>query len=143
MNIEKQYEKIFKYCYMKLRNKEIAEDITQDTFLRFLSSKSYKEMGKSTAYLYAIARNLCNDYFKEIKTVELDPNIAGQPYVSDNSLEKALDNLNLDEKELLFLRYTNDMGINDLAKYYGVSRFVISRKIKKALKNLKEIYENG
>lgn len=32
-NIEKQYDKIYRYCYFKLHNRHTAEDITQETFL--------------------------------------------------------------------------------------------------------------
>ena len=42
----------------------MAEDIVQDTFLRFWQSHSYKDTGKEMAYLYTIARNLCVDIFR-------------------------------------------------------------------------------
>lgn len=142
MKIEEQYEKLFKYCYMKTRDKHVAEDITQETFLRFLSNHSYKEMGKQMSYLYTIARNLCIDYFRKKPEYELDENM---PYISSNEnslIEEALDKLNEEERELLFLRYTNEVSINDLSKHYEVSRFVINRRIKKALSHLKEVYED-
>ena len=34
-NIEKQYDKIYRYCYFKLHNRHTAEDITQETFLKY------------------------------------------------------------------------------------------------------------
>ena len=143
MKIEEQYDKLFKYCYMKTRDYHIAEDITQETFLRFLNSHSYKEMGKQMAYLYTIARNLCMDYFNRHIEYELDENLQDNNKKSDiDGIEEALDKLNEDDRELLFLRYTNDMSINELAKHYEVSRFVINRRIKKALNNLKEVYDN-
>ena len=67
MDIEEQYEKLLKYCYMKVNSRELAEDITQETFLRFWQTQSYQNMGKEMAYLYSIARNLCLDYFKKKK----------------------------------------------------------------------------
>ena len=71
VKIEEQYDKLFKYCYMKTRDIHIAEDITQETFLKFLSTKDYKDMGKQLNYLYTIARNLCTDYFREKPECEL------------------------------------------------------------------------
>lgn len=142
MKIEEFYDKLFKYCYMKTRDYHVAEDIAQETFLRFLSNHSYQEIGNQKAYLYTIARNLCIDYFRKNKEVELDENIVAPSNNSNSYLEEALDKLSEEEKELLFLRYTNDETINDLAKHYNVSRFVINRRIKKALANLKEVYEN-
>ena len=48
MNIDigEQYDKIYRYCYFKLKNQYLAEDITQETFLRFLESAGGKA-GKS------------------------------------------------------------------------------------------------
>ena len=43
MDIEEQYDKIYRYCYFKLSNQQLAEDITQETFLRFLESNTYYE----------------------------------------------------------------------------------------------------
>lgn len=42
-DLDEQYDKIYRYCYMKLRHQQAAEDITQKTFLRFLENKTYKE----------------------------------------------------------------------------------------------------
>lgn len=92
-------------------------------------------------YSYTIARNLCFDYFRKKPECELNENIP-IPEVERNYIDEALDKLNEDERELLFLRYTNEESINDLANHYGVSRFVINRRIKKALANLKEVYEH-
>ena len=143
MKIEEQYDRIFRYCYMKTRDKHVAEDITQETFLRFLNTHNYKEIGNSMSYLYAISKNLCVDYYRQKKTVELDENISIPENKDTKLIEEALEKINEEEKELLFLRYTNNTSINELAKHYGISRFAVSRKIKKALKHLKEVYENG
>ncbi len=68
MDLEQQYDKLLKYCYAKTKNRELAEDIVQETFLRFWQVKSYRNMGKEMAYLITIARNLCLDAFKRKKT---------------------------------------------------------------------------
>ncbi len=59
MDLQVQYEKLLRYCYMKTKDRCIAEDIVQETFLRFWQSKSYRDTGKELAYLYTIAKNLC------------------------------------------------------------------------------------
>ena len=41
-DLDEQYDKIYRYCYMKLRHQQTAEDITQETFLRFLEIKLIK-----------------------------------------------------------------------------------------------------
>ena len=52
MDLKEQYEKLLKYCYMKMKDRNLAEDIVQETFLRFWQSKSYRDTGKEMAYLY-------------------------------------------------------------------------------------------
>lgn len=143
LKIEKQYDRIFRFCYMKTRDKHIAEDITQETFLRFLNNHNVSEIDKNMPYLYAISRNLCTDYYRQRKPIELDENTPIQEDKETKLIDEALEKIGEEEKELLLLRYVNNTPINDLAKQYGVSRFAISRKIKKALKHLKEVYENG
>ena len=41
-DIEKQYDKIYRYCYFKVKNASVAEDLTQETFLKFLQQNSYR-----------------------------------------------------------------------------------------------------
>lgn len=143
MNIEEKYNKLFKYCYMRVKDTYVAEDITQETFLKFFETHKYKDIGKEMAYLYTIARNLCNDFFREKQSVELDDNIPDISHTNKYSyINEALEKLNKEDREILFLRYTNEESISDIARYYSVSRFVINRKLKKALKNLKEVYGN-
>lgn len=65
MDFEEQYDKIYRYAYYKMKQAEIAEDITQETFLRFLESDTYRNTGQALQYLYTIARNLCMDEFRK------------------------------------------------------------------------------
>ena len=61
LDLSDQYDKIYRYCFFRLRDPDLAEDLTQETFLRFYRQISYEEEGKALAYLYTIARNLCLD----------------------------------------------------------------------------------
>ena len=68
VDIAEQYDKIYRYCYFKLHNAHVAEDITQETFLRFLECEGYRDAGKPLAFLYTVARNLCIDEFRKKNT---------------------------------------------------------------------------
>ena len=76
-DLEEQYNKIYRYCYMKLGHRQTAEDLTQETFLRFLADRSYQDMGRELAYLYTIARNQCIDYYRKEKPVALPEELSG------------------------------------------------------------------
>jgi len=59
MDLQEQYSRLLRYCFMRTKDRYLAEDITQETFLRFWQSHSYRDTGREMAYLYTIARNLC------------------------------------------------------------------------------------
>ena len=143
IDINDQYDKIFRYCYYKIHNRDIAEDLTQETFLRFLESPHYRDMGKELHYLYTIAGNLCKDAFHRRTAEELDENIADdkdyEDFILTNvALGNAIKNLPEEDKEIIILRYINDVPIGVLGELFGMSRFRMSRRIKGILRHLKK-----
>ena len=152
MDIEQQYDKLLRYCYMKLRDRTLAEDITQETFIRFFESKDYHSIGKEMAYLYTIARNLCIDYFRKQKDElieDLPAKIQEMPESRDKvesivdrvSIEQALDSLTADEREAVVLRFSGELSVEDIAKSMDISRFAVRRRILSALEKLRKEME--
>lgn len=143
IDINDQYDKIFRYCYYKIHNRDIAEDLTQDTFLRFLESPHYRDIGKELHYLYTIAGNLCKDAFHRRTAEELDEKIADdkdyEDFILTNvALGNAIKNLPEEDKEIIILRYINDVPIGVLGELFGMSRFRMSRRIKGILRHLRQ-----
>ena len=154
MDIEQQYDKLLRYCYMKLRDRALAEDLTQETFIKFFESKDYHSIGKEMAYLYTIARNLCIDYFRKQKEElieDLPAKIQEMPDSSDKvesivdqlSIEQALDSLTADEREAVVLRFSGELSVEDIAKTMGISRFAVRRRISSALEKLRKEMERN
>ena len=151
MDIELQYEKLLRYCLMKTKNRELAEDIVQETYLKFWQSHSYKETGKELAYLYTTARNLCIDEFRKNKPLAIDDyqeipaSEKSEPEHSilQMDIENALEKLPEDLREIIMLRYTNDMSVTDIAKITKLSRFAVHRRIKEGLALLKKYLKEG
>lgn len=140
MNIDEQYDKIYRYCYFKLKNQHLAEDITQETFLRFFENRSYKDTGRPLAYLYTIARNLCIDEFRKVSTEALNEELIQDGFenkiVVAISLQQAMKSLTKEEQELLLLRYANEVSFTDLCKLYKKSRFALYRELSKITNKL-------
>lgn len=140
ITIEEQYDKIYRYCYFKLHHRQRAEDITQETFLRFLETGSYQERGRGLPYLYTVARNLCIDEYRKKSFTELPEELESdsseQKWVDNLNLSIALEELELQERELIFLRVVNEVPMADLARLYEVSRFTLHREMKKILARL-------
>ena len=154
MDIEQQYDKLLRYCYMKLRDRTLAEDITQETFIRFFESKDYHSIGKEMAYLYTIARNLCIDSFRKQKDElieDLPAKIQEMPESRDKvesivdrvSIEQALDRLTADEREAVVLRFSGELSVEDIAKTMGISRFAVRIRISSALEKLRKEMERN
>ena len=144
MDIKEQYDKIYRYCYFKMYDDQIAQEITQETFLRFCKQGLNLGSDKELPYLYTIAKNLCIDHFRK-RTVESLEEITEE--VIDDPTEDLISNLTLrmtisklpeDEQELIFLRYVNEVSITTICKITGLSRFAVYRKLSKSLKWLKE-----
>ena len=144
MDIEEQYDKIYRYCYFKLYDDQMAQDITQETFLRFCKQGLNLGSDKELPYLYTIAKNLCIDHFRQ-RTVESLGEITEEriddpteDWISNLTLRMTISTLPEDEQELLFLRYVNEISVTAICKITGLSRFAVYRKLSKSLKWLKE-----
>ena len=142
MDIEEQYDKLYRFCWYKLRDRELAEDICQESFLRLLQSDTYKAQGKALQYLYTTARNLCIDQFRKKKTEQISDELS-YPFPEEETLEslsvkKALGKLSEEEREILLLRYVNEVPISVLSAILGISRFALYRRAAKAVENFKK-----
>ena len=147
VDLKDQYDKIFRYCFFKVRDRAIAEDMTQETFLRFLETPHYRNMNKELHYLYTIAGNLCKDHFRRKTSEELTENIPDNKdyeecILTNVALGNAIKALPEDERELVVLHYVNDVPIKVLAELYGISRFKMGRKIKSIIDKLRNNF-NG
>lgn len=147
MDLEEQYDKIFRYCCFRLYDSQLAQDITQETFLRYYSRNIRLDNSKELAYLYTIARNLCADAFRQRPLFPLADIEEGvfpdttEILIDSLTLRGALEKLPQEEQELLFLRYVNELPIASICKMTGMSRFAVYRRLSKAVRQLKGTLE--
>ncbi len=145
MNLEDQYDRVYRYLYFRLHDKHAAEDLTQEAFLRFLGSRTYRDEGRQLQYLYTTARNLCSQYYRDsvisysLEENEALPETEGfeGALLQQISLREALEKLSPDEREMLFLRYVNDVPVSVMSGLYKISRFAVYRKLKGILKKMR------
>ncbi len=144
LELSEHYDKIYTYCYFKVRNKEAAEDLTQETFLKYFKTTQYLEKGKKLAFLYTVARNCCNDYFRSrhceehLDKVEEFCDEGIEDLSTTLAVREAVAKLTEEEQEIVFLRYTNGLTLGEIAQYVGLSRFALYRKISAIERCLKE-----
>lgn len=141
--IEELYDKIYRYCFYKLRNSASAEDITQEAFLKFFAQNT----DINAAYIFTIAKNLCTDMFRLKQTEEL-PDDYPQEDFSDKSDTKiavrtALEKLSKQHREILEMRYIAEMSVNETAEALGISRFAVYRLERSALAQMKKLLKGA
>ncbi len=143
IDIEAQYDRIYRYCYFRLRDRHRAEDVTQETFLRWLSSDTYRDTGQTLQYLYTIARNLCTDEGRRPGTEPLPEDLPAEPDdpLLSIALRSELDRLSPEDRELVLLRVVNEVPVGVLCRLYGVSRFALYRRLRGVLKRLRQRLE--
>ena len=146
IDLHSQYDKIYRYCYIRVRNREKAEDITQETFLRFLEKPQYHNQNKDLQYLYTIAGNLCIDEYRKRSTEELpdelpDSSCNEETILESVALSTALEKLSAEDREIILLRYVNEEPVGVISRLYNISRFALNRRIKKILGFLRNEFE--
>ena len=144
--VEECYGEVLAYCRRHAPAGHDAADLAQETFLRFVRSGSYRERGKPIAYLMRTARSVCVDASRErrLETVTLDFDPPDRER-SESGIElvEALAKLPDDLREAVELRYGSGLGVGEVAKALGISRFAVRRHINAALKLLEEELREG
>ena len=139
---------IFRFCLVKVTNKELAEDMTQEVFMRYWQYlQNGKEIGNTRALLYTIAHNMAKDWYKRKKAVSLDQAIeAGHepagtlsgPEADASYAEvlRAMSELEENDRMVLHLRFTEGLPPQDVAAILNETPNVISVRITRATKRL-------
>lgn len=146
IDLKDQYDKIYRYCYLRVHNREIAEDLTQETFLRFLEHPQYHDKAGVLQCLYTIAGNLCIDEYRKKPVEPLPEELPGQTdneneWVTHVALCDAVASLSEEDREIILLRYVNEVPVSVISSLYKISRFALNRKIKKILAALRKEFE--
>ena len=156
--IQNYYDDIYRLCYYKTGNASISYDLTQETFLKLIKYiGTYNHRGKFKSYLITIAMNVCNTYFdnNKVDLEELDDNQTYKENNSNelsrieqkNSIDKALRMLPENQKEVIVLRYYEDLKIKDISKILDEKVPTIKSRLKQGIEKLsrylgkEEVYE--
>ncbi|MCZ7648363.1 MAG: sigma-70 family RNA polymerase sigma factor [Planctomycetota bacterium] len=151
------------FCYGFTRDRETAEELTQEAFLRvYRNASRYEPVAKFTTWLYKIAANLC---INELKKRKLRPNISlddtsghdpegtkiiermafeGDAPVTEAEkneaqalIQRAIDSLPDDQRSTLILVEYHHMAYQDIAEVLGVTVSAIKMRVKRARETLR------
>ncbi len=154
-------DKIFRFIKIKVHDQQTAEDILQESFIKaWRALKNLKmENLNFSAWLYAIARNTINDFYRkqyrmpEMEELEETTAIAAGATVNGAEVEidhkflaqemgKCFDKLPAQYKEILEMRFIQDFTTDETASILGKTNLSVRLSQHRALKKLKDIMEN-
>lgn len=153
--IEDHCDDVLVYCRRHTENADEAQDAAQEVFQRFVrTAKSYRDAGKPLAYLLTIARNVCVDAAQarvratdELPTDDIlaAPAPSGTENLSPagmDGLRYALALLTAEEREVLELRFDQELTFAEIGRVVGISRFDARRRLDGALAALRELLKS-
>ena len=161
--LERHERKIFNFIFRFVRNRELANDLLQETFLRVVkNAKRYTRKAKFTTWLYTIARNQSIDALRRQqhrRHRSLDPPsgkaadgptlLERVPGQSPDGLERtdahqisarisaAIDELSEEQREVFVMREVQQLKFKEIAEVIGVSENTIKSRMRYALENLR------
>lgn len=148
--VRKYYEEILKYCCYHCFDITYAEDLAQETFIRFFTKLSdYRYIGKTKNYLYTIARNLCRDYYKKKKETPLEEPVINEALglnrnqeeviVDKMTIEWALRKLPDELYEIVVLYYFQELKLTEIACTLQISLPLVKYRIRSAKLQLEKM----
>lgn len=143
---------IFRHCYYRVYDREHAKDLTQETFARtweyILAGQDVRNI---RAFLYRVANNLVIDASRKKKALSLEVlQEDGWEPSSTNHLElpiavdaaavvSVIRQLDEDYRDVLMMRFVDNLKPKEIAKILGVSANVVSVRLHRAMKQLRQV----
>lgn len=160
--IRRHESKVFGFIYSKVSDKDVSNDIFQDTFIKVIKTlklNSYNEEGKFLPWVMRIAHNLIIDHFRKLKKMPMyreTEEFSIFSIMSDDSLtienqiiaeqvevdvRRLVEELPLDQKEVLIMRMYQDMSFKEISETTGVSINTALGRMRYAIMNLRKIID--
>lgn len=145
---------VYYICYSITLNKEVSQDLTQDTFIKLLTSiDSYKEDGHFKQYIMQIARNLSKNYVTRIKQKEVtlvNENISFDTFESRNEeaeeaklIIELRGLLSSQEADLVILKIVYDFKFKEIAEEKNMTIGEVQSMYYRALEKVKKAYKEA
>ncbi|WP_350288034.1 RNA polymerase sigma factor [uncultured Croceitalea sp.] len=160
--IHKYNGRLFSFIYSKVKNREVSNDIFQDTFvkaIRNLKSGKYREEGKFYPWLKKIAGNIIIDYFRKHKRMSKFESVCeydifstisdGKPTREkkmivgeiNDTLHLLIEELPVDQRKVLMLRIYEGFSFKDISEDLNISINTALGRMRYAIRNLRKIVD--
>ena len=131
-----------------VQSKEIAEDVTQDVFVKLFVSPPDSSVRNPRAWIFQIARNAAIDALRKGQCIDIDEvDIADDEklsgYIVRWDIESAIKRLPRIEREILSLHLNAELSFVEISRIVGLSLPTTYRKYRKAINTLRELLGGG
>lgn len=139
------YPEILRYCLFHCVNRSEAEDATQDTFLKTVRyGERINGLQNQRAFVYKIARNTCIDFARRKREGMLPEELEAEDTGLRNAEANAdlillLSHLSLEQRELILLRYQQDLTMREIAQILDIPLRTVQSRLRLAHKELEHI----
>ena len=161
--LNRHRKRILDYIYMMVKNRDVADDIFQETLIkvvRFVQEGRYTENGKFLSWVLRIAHNQVIDYFRQkkqrnnVSEGDAGYDILNNQKFSDHTVEekfitnqietdvrKLIDFLPPEQKEVVLMRYYMGLSFKEIAEQTDVSINTALGRMRYALINLRKLID--
>jgi RNA polymerase sigma-70 factor (ECF subfamily) len=160
--IKRHKRSIFSAIYLLVRDRPLAEDIFQETFIKIINTLrfgNYNEEGKFAGWAVRVGRNLTIDYLRKIKRDVTITDSEGNgifDYLvfaeeskeekmmkmqSESEIKNLIKRLPEEQREVLIMRHWGDMSFKEIADKTGVSINTALGRMRYALSNLRKMMD--
>lgn len=156
------FRKIYRFFYYKILQRELAEDLTSDTFIRYVEMLQQKQPGEikdPVKYLYGIAKLVLlkhlHEKYNSIKYIPIEDEDDFGAYVDDflEEVDQAktpeelalsyIEQLPDKQKEIITMRLINKMSLREICTETGKDMNYVKTTQKRALRSLKLLFAAG
>jgi RNA polymerase sigma-70 factor, ECF subfamily len=144
-------DKIYRFIFVKVNSKEIAQDLCSETFLKGLEAyKKNSKIDNPSAFLYRIARNSVIDYYRQKDKNQFispefvsiaDPNPGIEEKAALNSdleqVKTVLADLKEDYQNVIIWRYLDELTVPEISEIMNKSEDAVRVTLHRALRSLK------
>lgn len=161
------YQKVFRFCYMYFFDYYKAENLTQETFVRFYKSvHRIRELEKFESFMFQIARRLCIDQFKKngreilvspvptqndsnksihdyVKPSEETPQSILMKKQDQNLVNEKIKELNPDQRAAIFLVHFEELTYEEASKMLGCPIGTVKTRVNRGILKLGKLIDKS
>lgn len=153
--IDRYYDAIYKYCYHMLRQRQDAEDASQEIFVKTLKSRKVQHQIQSeAAWIYRVAHNHCLNILKKRKLLQLLPFVPGRSsdsyqdaalahVESSFDIDRMLSWLSAEERSIMVLRVIEGRAYEEIGAIINHSAAAARKKFERAKRKLQQSLQSG